>query len=177
MPFILLRNIQVNLKQELRLLEERCEYLRRTHTSLREGRRNLHARMVDSLRSPHAATFSIANTIKQQEALIELDDSIDDWVAKLEVADQRRAKIQQKLLEHIAATLTLKQESFPQRHSATEEHTPPRSPEKHTPPRSPEKIDRSFSSERRDVESIRVYADSGVAALLAEIEREIDLME
>ena len=46
-----------------------------------------------------------------------------------------------------------------------------------TPPRSPTKVDRSLSVERRDVESIRVYADSGVTLLLASIERELGKME
>ena len=124
--------------------------------------------MITYLKSPRTATFSVENMIKQEEALVELDDSIDDWMTKLELADERRAKIQRRLLEHVAATLTLKPGRCSQVQAA---------PDDQTPPRSPIKVDRSFSSERRDVESIRVYADSGVAALLAEIEREIDLME
>lgn len=39
--------------------------------------------------------------------LAELDIAIDDLVSKLEQAEHRRWKIQQKLLEHVAATLTV----------------------------------------------------------------------
>ena len=50
------------------------------------------------------------------------------------------------------------------------------SDEAQTPPQSPTKVDRSFSSERRLVESIKVYADSGVASLLASIEKDLGMM-
>ena len=45
--------------------------------------------------------------MKQEEALAELDASIDDWVAKVEKADNRRTRIRQKLLEHVAAAAIL----------------------------------------------------------------------
>ena len=106
--------------------------------------------------------------LKQELALTELDASIEEWRTKLERAEERRSQIQIKMLEHIAAAVTLKVPGSPNRYAMQEEQTPPRSPEK---------VDRSFSTERRDVESIRVYADSGVAALLASIEQEIDMME
>ena len=48
--------------------------------------------------------------------------------------------------------------------------------EAQTPPRSPTKVDRSFSNERRLVESIKVYADSGVASLLASIEKDLGMV-
>ena len=96
------------LLQELRSLDERCEYLRRTLNSLRMGRRGLHTRMVAYLKSPRMAKFSRESMLKQEEALGELDGSIDDWVAKLDRAESRRTRIRQKLLEHVAATLSLK---------------------------------------------------------------------
>src|SRR4051812_43533868 len=93
--------------QELRLLDERTEYLRHTHTSLRSGRRNLHSRICQYLRSPRTAKFSHESILKQEEALAELDTSIDEWTTKLEHAENRRIRVRQKLLEHVAAAVTL----------------------------------------------------------------------
>jgi hypothetical protein len=45
--------------------------------------------------------------LKQEEALAELDASIDEWVNKLEQAENRRTRVRQKLLEHVAAAATL----------------------------------------------------------------------
>lgn len=154
--------------QELSLLNERCTYLRRTHTSLRQGRNGLHARMLRYLRTPQTSQVFRQSIAKQVEALAELDLSIDDWVARLEQADSRRNRIQQKLVEHYAAASTLPTGS-----------TAPLPPSAgvHTPPRSPGKWEELYSKQRRDVQSIRIYADSGVAALLRAIEQEIDLVD
>ncbi|KAL7799010.1 Up-regulated during septation domain-containing protein [Trichoderma ceciliae] len=93
-----------SLSKELRRLDERTEYLRRTYNSLRTGRRNLHSRICQYLRSPlRGARFSPESMLRQEEALAELDASIDDWVIKLERAENRRTRVRQKLLEHIAA--------------------------------------------------------------------------
>lgn len=110
------------------------------------------------------AKFSCESVLRQEEALAELDQSIDDWVSKLEYAENRRSLIRQKLLEHLAATLTVK---------TVENGQPQRVNEVQTPPTSPEKIDNNHHDARRDVQSIKVYADSGVAALLSAIENEI----
>ena len=91
------------LSKELRQLDDRTEYLRRTYTSLRAGRRNLHSRICQYLRSPRVAKFSHDSMLRQEEALSELDASIDDWVTKLEQAENRRTRVRQKLLEHVAA--------------------------------------------------------------------------
>ncbi|KAK1780435.1 Up-regulated during septation-domain-containing protein [Copromyces sp. CBS 386.78] len=96
-----------NLSKELRQLDERTDYLRRTYTSLRAGRRNLHARICQYLRSPRTAKFSHESMLKQEEALAELDASIDDWITKLDQAENRRTRVRQKLLEHVAAATTL----------------------------------------------------------------------
>ena len=154
------------LSQELDLLDERCSYLQSTHRSLRQGRRNLHTRMITYLKSPRMAKFSRDSVLKQEEALAELDVSIDDWVSKLEVAEERRTQIRQRLLEHVAAAVTLQIGGQP---TLTDVEQP-------TPPTSPEDDDDYISTERRDVQSIKIYADEGVAALLAEIEKEIDFM-
>ena len=155
------------LSQELDLLDERCSYLQSTHRSLRQGRRNLHTRMITYLKSPRMAKFSRESVLKQEEALAELDVSIDDWVSKLEAAEERRTQIRQRLLMHVAAAVTLQIGGQP---ALTDVEQPS------TPPTSPEDDDDYISTERRDVQSIKIYADEGVAALLAEIEKEIDFM-
>ncbi|KAK7908225.1 hypothetical protein PG985_015528 [Apiospora marii] len=214
-----------SLSKELRHLDERTEYLRRTYTSLRAGRRNLHARICQYLRSPRGAKFSQGSMLKQEEALAELDASIDDWVNKLEHAENRRTRVRQKLLEHVAAAATmgmspdnagamdlLTQAMGGQpHHAAADISTPPRSPAKsgtffHAPSPSPspqrvvarvpsvipelpyEDAEPCTTSERADdadadadadtdtelrrMESIRIYADSDVYALLADVESE-----
>ncbi|KAH7119331.1 Up-regulated during septation-domain-containing protein [Dactylonectria macrodidyma] len=95
------------VSKELRHLDERTEYLRRTYNALRVGRRNLHSRIFQYLRSPRVAKFSHESMMKQKEALAELDASIDDWVNKLEQAEDRRTRVRQKLLEHVAAAACL----------------------------------------------------------------------
>jgi len=72
------------LSKELLQLETRCQYLRETHKSLRDGRRTLHTRMLTYLRSARSAVFSRESLLKQEEALAELDAAIDDWHNKLE---------------------------------------------------------------------------------------------
>ncbi|KAI4215809.1 MAG: hypothetical protein LQ351_001797 [Letrouitia transgressa] len=157
-----------SLSKELRLLDERCEYLRRTYESLRHGRKSLHDRMISYLKTPSLASFSRETVLNQEEALAELDSSIDDWVKKLEQAENRRSRIRQKLLEHVAAALTLEFSSSSLTHQVTNQQTPPESPTR---------CDDYYPNERREVQSIKIYADSGVAALLAEIEQEIDFID
>lgn len=135
------------LSKELRHLDERTEYLRRTYNALRVGRRNLHSRICQYLRSPRVAKFSHDSMLKQEEALAELDASIDDWVNKLEQAENRRTRVRQKLLEHVAAAACLPLGGMPmtpepqqqqQASSSTPSSgvgnisTPPRSPSKET---------------------------------------------
>ncbi|KAF4624873.1 hypothetical protein G7Y89_g13296 [Cudoniella acicularis] len=168
-----------SLSRELRGLDERCEYLRKTHRSLRAGRRNLHDRICTYLRSPRVARFSHESMLKQEEALSELDSSIDDWVSKLEQAENRRTRVRQKLLEHVAAALIIQ----PPAQYSRGEDTPPRSPIKSQSPvrvveevrvTSPEASTRQGG--RGNCESIRIYADSDVYALLADVEEEINRM-
>lgn len=98
--------------------------------------------------------------LKQEEALAELDLSIDEWVSKLEHAENRRTRVRRKLLEHVAAALTLQ----------TNRQDSNGYEEAQTPPTSPEKIERPRSIDRREVESIKIYA------LLADIEQEMEMM-
>ncbi|XWW92762.1 hypothetical protein V2A60_000688 [Cordyceps javanica] len=138
------------LSKELRQLDDRTEYLRRTYSSLRAGRRNLHSRICQYLRSPRVAKFSHESMLKQEEALAELDVSIDDWVTKLEQAENRRTRVRQKLLEHVAAaailpvpdagamtTTTTTSPSYQAQNASSllgirDVSTPPRSPTKQT---------------------------------------------
>ncbi|KAI0143874.1 hypothetical protein F4776DRAFT_653360 [Hypoxylon sp. NC0597] len=205
-----------SLSKELRHLDERTEYLRRTYTSLRAGRRNLHSRICQYLRSPRVAKFSYESMLKQEETLAELDASIDDWVTKLEHAENRRTRVRQKLLEHVAAAATLSlvkdvtgtsevlQQAMGVRLPSSDISTPPRSPTKsvpspqaQSPSPSPQRVvarvpsvipelpaeeleDTSVTRSRKNsaestlqrMESIRIYADSDVYALLADVENE-----
>ncbi|PNP52540.1 hypothetical protein THARTR1_06887 [Trichoderma harzianum] len=105
-----------SLSKELRRLDERAEYYRRTYNSLRNGRRNFHSRICQYLRSPmRGARLSAESMLRQEEALAELDASIDGWVIKLERTENRRTRVRQKLLEHIAAAaiLSVRKESPP----------------------------------------------------------------
>ena len=209
--------------QELRHLDERTDYLRRTYASLRAGRRNLHARVCQHLKPPRAANFNLEAVLKQEQALSELDNCIDDWVNKLDYAENRRTRVRQKLLEHVAAATILPLTSSP---GVGVSHTLPLtvgipSPASNmclgnisTPPRSPTKesleqrsqsnspspqrvvpcvpstileqprveenasasIGRGPQDKRADVESIRIYADSEIYALLQDVENEISNM-
>ncbi|KAI0206753.1 hypothetical protein F4808DRAFT_6088 [Astrocystis sublimbata] len=218
--FELLRRDDVDsLSKELRQLDERCEYLRHTYTSLRSGRRNLQSRLCQYLRSPRVAKFSYEAMLKQEETLIELDASIDDWVTKLEHAENRRTRVRQKLLEHVAAAAmsatcglgdanTCLQQAVGlgvrMQPTPTDVSTPPRSPTKGatfldcspSPASSPQRVVARVPSaiieeETEDakshratrlsstqksalerMESIRIYADSDVYALLADVESE-----
>lgn len=128
--------------------------------------------------------------------LAELDIAIDDWVSKLEQAEHRRWKIQQRLLEHVAATLTVvdstvntagnnKSTRAPQqteRRVIKENQTPPTTPQE--PILTDESlicnssISHSYShSEAENFQTVRVHADTGVAVPLSAIEDEILLMQ
>lgn len=96
-----------------------------------------------------------------------MEVAIDVWVSKLEAAEERRTRIRRILLEHIAAAVTLPTGA----RAEIGNEIPPISPEA-------EDVDDDdyTSTERRYVQSIKIYADEGVAALLAGIEKEIDSM-
>jgi hypothetical protein len=157
--------------------------------------------------------------LKQEEALAELDSSIDEWVNKLERAENRRTRVRQKLLEHVAAATTLatptvatsESPHLPMGVRPLNAHnlnlsTPPRSPVKTSftpthasPSPSPQRVVAQVPStileqplfeeaasmsvneveamtSLRRAETIRVYADDGVYALLADVEDTITKM-
>ncbi|KAI9792411.1 MAG: hypothetical protein M1816_002295 [Peltula sp. TS41687] len=95
------------LSKELRALDERCEYLHRCQLSLRSNRQTLHSRTIAYLQSPRLTQFSREDMLRQELALARLDHALDDYCSKMEQAENRRTRIRQKLLEHVAAALTL----------------------------------------------------------------------
>lgn len=156
------------LSRDLRVLDERCEYLRRTYKSLRAGRQKLHARMVAYLKS-ESISFSRERLLKQEEALIELDLSIDDWFEKLEQAENRRMCVRQKLLEHVAAAMALNS-PYPPPPTRAAPTTPPPCHARRMPSLE------SVRMPRNEVQSIKVYADDGVLNLFTDIEQAVAKM-
>ncbi len=98
--------------------------------------------------------------LKQEEALAELDASIDDWVTKLEQAENRRTRVRQKLLEHVAAAAILPVPdgiSFvPPSYQGSGGAPCPGVNDMSTPPRSPAK--QTFTSPRASPSPQRVVA-------------------
>ncbi len=120
--------------------------------------------MISYLKRGETSIFSRESLLKQEEALAELDNSIDEFIAKLEQSENRRLRLRQKLLEHVAAALVL----TPAARSDAAETTPPRSPVKaETSP---------SRTERKDTESIKIYADGHVLNLFSDIEKAIGQM-
>lgn len=136
-----------SLSRELRALDERCDYLRKKHHSLRSTRQAIHMRICSNLRSPRNQNFSRESFLRHEETLSEMDRNIDACVRKLEQADNRQIRVRQKLLEHLAAAAILDInspkndnhennnnlvcQSFINRSSIPAgENTPPRSPQK-----------------------------------------------
>lgn len=121
--------------------------------------------MISYLRRGETVIFSRESLLKQEEALAELDISIDEFILKLEQAENRRLRLRQKLLEHVAAAVLLDTPTT----TLTEAET-------QTPPRSPVKAESPGRSERRNVESIKIYADGHVLSLFSDIEQAIGKM-
>ena len=63
--------------------------------------------MMSFLKRENGAIFTRDGLIRQEEALMELDLSLDDWISKIEQAENRRLRIRQKVLEHFCAAITL----------------------------------------------------------------------
>ncbi|RAO67671.1 uncharacterized protein BHQ10_003683 [Talaromyces amestolkiae] len=167
-----------SLSKELRYLDARCDYLRTTSKALRAGRNQLHERVIAHLRSPRSASNSRENILGQEEAMVQLDKSIDEWVTKLEQVDNRRTRVRQMLLEHIAASLILSA-SYDTQASKQEDVSTIQN-------EADIEVD-ALDIEFNDVasvarESIKIYADYGVygdgemADLLADIERQMETM-
>ncbi|OJD24708.1 hypothetical protein ACJ73_03928 [Blastomyces percursus] len=155
-----------SLSRELRALDKRCDYLRETYKSLRSGRRSLHTRMISYLKSPRVSRFSREGILKQEEALAELDQSIDEWVYKLEHAENKRIRIRQKLLEHMAGAMTLWTPHYDSVVLADDQISS----------RSPSRAETPLGVNRREVESIKIYAGAELHTLFANIEKEMEKM-
>lgn len=121
--------------------------------------------MISYLKRGETVIFSRESLLKQEEALAELDVSIDEFIHKLEQAENRRLRLRQKLLEHVAAALVL---------NPSQSHAVDMAAS--TPPRSPVKAESPARAERRDVESIKIYADGHVLSLFSDIEQAIGKM-
>ena len=128
--------------------------------------------MIAYLKSPMIES-SFDSILKQEEALSDLDNSIDNWMAKLDMAENRRTRVRQKLLEHVAAALMVNLNGSSQRQE--DESTPPLSPARSSVS---SRAESCFSSIDRtqSTKTIKIYADTGVYSLLANIEREIEEM-
>jgi hypothetical protein len=122
--------------------------------------------MISYLRRGETVIFSRESLLKQEEALAELDVSIDEFILKLEQAENRRLRLRQKLLEHVAAAIVLNPNAAREDIAQT---TPPRSPTKTvaSPPR---------AGDRKTTESIKIYADGHVLNLFSDIEKAIGKM-
>jgi hypothetical protein len=119
--------------------------------------------MISYLKRGETVIFSRESLLKQEEALAELDISIDEFILKLEQAENRRLRLRQKLLEHVAAALVLNPTALPDMCEST-------------PPRSPVKVESPSRLERKDVESIKIYADGHVLNLFSDIEQAMGKM-
>ena len=132
------------------------------------------------LNAPGDVVSMREQTLKQEAKLSDLDESVDDWMMKLEAAMNRKQLVQIKLSQHVAAILSWSN-PLGDGGRISEGQTPPRSPERK--PAEEAAVGQMVEGhhakegEGRDVESIRIYADSGVASLLRSIEQEIDMMD
>ncbi|KIM94462.1 hypothetical protein OIDMADRAFT_35010 [Oidiodendron maius Zn] len=174
--FGVLRSKDVDrLSRELRALDNRCEYLHKTLQNLSSGHRNLQDRIRTYIRSPRLAQFSRDSLLKQEEALSDLNISIDDWIDKCERAENRRNRVRQKLLEHIAAAILLEPRVQSKMETKVENSTKDiQIPVKHTPLYSTNKTglapvaasDKGILEPiaRASAESIRIYAHFDVIA-------------
>jgi hypothetical protein len=122
--------------------------------------------MISYLRRGETVIFSRESLLKQEEALAELDVSIDEFILKLEQAENRRLRLRQKLLEHVAAAIVLNPNAAREDIAQT------------TPPRSPTKAVASplRGGDRKTTESIKIYADGHVLDLFSDIEKAIGKM-
>ncbi|KKF95153.1 hypothetical protein CFO_g2489 [Ceratocystis platani] len=137
--FKILRASDVDeLSRELRVLDERIEMLGAEYFNMRGTRRNLHGRVMTLLRArPRVSLDAIS---RQEEALCELDARIDEMTAQMATVENRRTRVRQKLLEHVAAAamIPVMQPTAPPKslapstshHYASTLSTPPRSPVK-----------------------------------------------
>ncbi|KAL1893247.1 hypothetical protein Cpir12675_004180 [Ceratocystis pirilliformis] len=137
--FKILRASDVDeLSRELRVLDERIEMLGAEYFNMRGTRRNLHGRVMTLLRARPRVSLDALS--RQEEALCELDARIDEMTAQMATVENRRMRVRQKLLEHVAAAAmipvmqpTAPPKSLapsPSHHHTSTLSTPPRSPVK-----------------------------------------------
>ena len=163
--------------QKIRLLDEQCNDMRVLHNSLRRNRKSLQLRTMAYLKSAALAQFH-DSVLQKLETLAELDEVIDQCSAKLERAEDQRLRARQKMLEHIAAVLTIPPPALlPIRNKAAGGAAPPPTTLLQTPPESPEDLRAPDNAHRQTVESIKIYAGSELRSLLGDIDKEIEAIE
>ncbi|KAI9823838.1 MAG: hypothetical protein M1819_001118 [Sarea resinae] len=169
------------LSKELRFLDERCKDLQETYKLLRARRRSLHSSLLSYVKSPRSATSSDGGISKQVEVIAEVDVTINDIIQPLEATENRQARVRQKLLEHVAAAVTLSSARIIG--NICGQSTPPQSPDEpgidriessdvmasgSSDERAASRITLEGGCDEALVESIKVYADGEMFALLAE---------
>jgi hypothetical protein len=132
---------------------------------MQHNRRVMHKETLVHLKARDAKSEDA--TLKKFEALMELDEMIYESGKKLERLHYHQLTVRQKLLEHIAATLTLDAAALIAKDKPSENLL--------TPPVSTEGA-ASMLGDRHIVESIKIYAGSDVHALLLDIDKEIEAM-
>ena len=163
-------------------MDESCISIQLTVSELKESRKAAYLSMKLYLESSAGTnTNSVRDHLmKQTKALYDLDTQLDNLQSRLDIAAERRLIIQSKVWEHLTAILTATN-LVEELDARPEEYTPPRSPERMMTSRrlSETTFQEGFvrSSPRDDIESITVFADSGVANLLRSIEEELDVID
>ena len=106
--------------------------------------------------------------LQKVETLADLDDTIDEWAKKLELAEDQRLRARQRLLEHIAAVMAMPSVIDTKGAAGGGLGMGRES----TPPRSPESLKSPPMTTGYDAESIRIYAGSEMHALLGVLDKE-----
>ncbi|KAI9733583.1 MAG: hypothetical protein M1834_003185 [Cirrosporium novae-zelandiae] len=173
--FQVLRQKDVDsLSSELRRLDERCGYLRNTYKSLRAGRQDLQSKIISELKSDRFSKFSRRSLLRQEEGMAELDRAIDSWRTKLDYAENRRTRVRQKLLEHVAAALIVAVPTCMEGSQTVDFNAnAPQKEQFHQ--RDSGNVSRPSMQKR--VESIKIYAGEGIVSLFADIENELGRMD
>ena len=193
--------------QEQRLLDEQCDQIGHAIIGLKQARRQAHHSLKLHLEAPGVGIFTRNEIMKQTKKLNDLDLEIDELQLKLDSATDRKLAIQSKVWEHLAAVLTavsLAAERTPPRSPERVVESGGENTLHKVQRRSLEDEPiledgimndndggqisladagtgaASFGTKSRsdaDVESITIYADSGVASLLRSIEEELDVID
>ncbi|KAK2594411.1 hypothetical protein QQS21_007865 [Conoideocrella luteorostrata] len=95
------------LSKELRELDGNAELQREKLMSLRFRRLQLHSQILRKLRLRKKVKYGYEALLRHEEVLARVDLRIDSWLTCQERTENRRIRIRQKLLEHLAAAILL----------------------------------------------------------------------